>query len=213
MTTVDAQLQKTDHTFIFYAEGATGFASVFLVLLFAPSKQIMVHRKQLRHFHEPGHLHEFRFSCYRRKPLLTNDDWREKLSRCVDAAGQHTEFDLVAFVFMPEHVHLLTFPRSSQPEFGKYLALIKQPFSKEIHQLLIRRQSGLLPQLTVRERPEKFCFRFWQEGAGYDRNIYSPPAIMAAIDDIHLSPVRRGLCWRAIDWKWSSACYDLGEPA
>ena len=28
---------------------------------------------------------------------------------------------------------------------------------------------------------------------------------MAAIDYIHLNPVRRGLAKRAVDWKWSSA--------
>lgn len=172
----------------------------------------MAHRKQLKHFHQPGHLHEFTFSCYQRKPLLTNDDWREKLSRHLDAAGDQAQFDLVAFVFMPEHIHLLTYPRPSKPEFGHYLSGIKQPFSKEIHQLLLARQSGLLQQLTVRERPEKFCFRFWQEGAGYDRNLFSPPVILAAIDYIHQNPVRRGLCQKAIDWKWSSARYYLCEP-
>ena len=37
------------------------------------------HRKRVRHYNEPGHCHELTFSCYRRMPLLTNDDWREKL--------------------------------------------------------------------------------------------------------------------------------------
>ena len=30
------------------------------------------HRKRIRHYHEPGELHECTFSCYR-MPLLTND--------------------------------------------------------------------------------------------------------------------------------------------
>jgi len=34
------------------------------------------HRKQVRHFHEPGDHHGLTFSCYRRMPLLTNDEWR-----------------------------------------------------------------------------------------------------------------------------------------
>jgi hypothetical protein len=41
----------------------------------------MPHRKTVRHFEEPGHLHELTFSCYRRMPLLTNDDWRRRLER------------------------------------------------------------------------------------------------------------------------------------
>ncbi len=84
------------------------------------------HRKTIKHFHEPGHLHEFTFSCYERRPLLTRDDWRRRLSETLDEAGRAERVDLVAFVYMPEHVHLLVLPRSPQPELGRYLARIKQ---------------------------------------------------------------------------------------
>ena len=50
--------------------------------------------------------------------------------------------------------------------------------------------SGLLDQLTVQERPGKFCFRFWQEGPGYDRNLNTPASIELALDYIHRNPVR-----------------------
>ncbi len=40
----------------------------------------MGHRKQVRHYDEPGHCHEWTFSCYRRMLLLTNDVWRSMLS-------------------------------------------------------------------------------------------------------------------------------------
>jgi len=172
----------------------------------------MLHRKRVKHYHEPGHLHEFTFSCYRRKPLLTNDDWREKLSRSLDRARESEQFGLVAFVFMPEHVHLLVNPRSLDPQFGRYLAKIKQPFSKQIKEILVGRRSALLSQLTVQERPGKMCFRFWQEGPGFDRNIFTNQAIAGSIDYIHDNPVRRGLCERAVDWSWSSARYYLFDP-
>ncbi|MBI1346874.1 hypothetical protein GC163_11365 [bacterium] len=172
----------------------------------------MPHRKEVKHYHEPGHLHEFTFSCYQRQPLLTNDSGREQLSRTMDEAGRIEQFDLVAFVFMPEHVHLLANPRSAEPQFGRYLARIKQPFSKAMKQILIDQNSPLVGQLTVHERPGKTSFRFWQEGAGFDRNFFSPSAITSAIDYIHQNPVRRGLCVRATDWPWSSARYYLCEP-
>jgi putative transposase len=172
----------------------------------------MAHRKTIRHYHEPGHLHEFTFSCYGRRPLLTNDDWREKLARSLDEAGEAEGMQLVAFVFMPEHVHLLVYPTRAQPNFGRYLALIKQPFSKQVKAVLEARGSRLLQQLTVQERPGKFCFRFWQEGPGYDRNLFTPEAIAGFIDYVHQNPVKRGLCLKAIDWKWSSARYYLSDP-
>ena len=172
----------------------------------------MAHRKTIQHVHEPGHLHEFTFSCYRRKQLLTNDSLLEILSRTLDAAGAAEGFQLLAFVFMPEHIHLLTLPTTAEPNFGRYLGLIKQPFSKQIKEVLLSQRSSLIEQLTVRERPGKTCFRFWQEGPGYDRNLTSRAAILASPDYIPKNPVQRGLCVKAIDWKWSSARYHLLEP-
>lgn len=170
------------------------------------------HRRLVKHFHEPGDLHELTFSCYRRMPLLTNDDWRRRLARTIDEAGQHCQIELVAFVFMPEHVHLLVAPSTQEPDVGRYLALVKQPFSKSIKQVLLETGSPLLDRLTVRERPGKSCFRFWQEGPGYDRNLNTPKSIEASIDYLHNNPVRRRLCQRAVDWKWSSASWYLLDP-
>ena len=169
------------------------------------------HRKRVRHFEGRGHLHELTFSCYRRMPLITNDVWRRILGRNLASACGEEQFDLVAFVFMPEHVHLLVRPASRESKVGRFLARTKQPTSKAIKQLLIENQSSLLDRLTVRERPGKHCFRFWQEGVGFDRNLFSPEAIEASLDYIHTNPVKRGLCERATDWKWSSARYYIQE--
>jgi putative transposase len=169
------------------------------------------HRKLVKHYHEAGDLHELTFSCYHRLPLLTNDEWRQRLARCIDATGQEVGIEPVAFVFMPEHVHLLVVP-SSPPAIERYLALIKQPFSKSIKELLLGTKSALVDRLTVQERPGKTCFRFWQEGPGYDRNLNTLAAIEAAIGYINRNPVRRGLVTRAVDWKWSSASWYLLDP-
>ncbi len=42
-------------------------------------------------------------------PLLTSDLWRIELSRSIDQANQIHQFELTAFVYMPEHLHLLLF--------------------------------------------------------------------------------------------------------
>src|SRR4051794_39417368 len=73
------------------------------------------HRKLVKHFHEPGDLHELTFSCYKRQPLLTNDAWREHLAHCINTAGEEHEIQLAAFVFMPEHIHLLVVPTGNVP--------------------------------------------------------------------------------------------------
>ena len=109
-------------------------------------------------------------------------------------------------------MHLLVVPTSSEPQIDHYLALIKQPFSKSIKERLLSTKSPLVDRLTVQERPGKSCFRFWQEGPGYDRNLNTPASLEASIDYIHQNPVRRGLVTRAIDWKWSSASWFLLDP-
>jgi putative transposase len=74
-------------------------------------------------------------------------------------------------VFMPEHVHLLIVPRQKGPEIGKLLARFKQPFSKYVKEMLVENHARLLADLTIRERPGKSSFRFWQEGAGFAKPL------------------------------------------
>ena len=177
------------------------------------NEKAVLHRKLVKHFHEAGHLHELTFSCYQRMPLLTNDTWREELSRCIESAGVESEMELVGFVFMPEHVHLLVYPKSPNVSISFYLARVKQPFSKRIREILAAEGSPLLSQLTLQERPGKTCFRFWQAGPGFDRNLLSSEAIASSLEYIHNNPVNRRLCEQAMQWKWSSARYYLDLPS
>jgi putative transposase len=118
-------------------------------------------------------------------------------------------FRLLAFVMMPEHVHLLVQPQTEAGRISDLLFAIKRPVSFRIKQYLAEANKALLESLTIRQRPGQQTFRFWQEGPGYDRNLTETSSILAALNYIHLNPVRRGLCERAIDWKWSSACYHI----
>jgi putative transposase len=154
------------------------------------------HRKKVKHYHEPGDFHELTFSCYHRMPLLTNDTWRRYLSESIEEACSIEEFRLVAFVFMPEHVHLLVYPTRSDADadcISRFLAAVKQPCSQNVKADMEASGSRLLKRLTGRERPGRTVFRFWQEGPGYDRNLQTESAVMATIEYIHLNPVRRKL--------------------
>jgi len=149
--------------------------------------------KTIKHYHEPGDLRELTFSCYRQMKLLTNDAWRGYLARAIDKASEQHRFNLVAFVFMPEHVHLLVYPLGDRPPIDGYLAALKHPVSVAVKRDLRATDSPLLKRLTVRERAGKESFRFWQEGPGYDRNLQKPATVLSSIDYIHLNPVRRNL--------------------
>jgi putative transposase len=163
------------------------------------------HRKRVRHYDLRGHAHELTFSCYRRLPLLTDDWRREQLARAIDNATVRHGWRLTAFVFMPEHVHLIVLPTDSASTVDALLFAVKRPFSYRIKQQLQQSNPRLLDELTIRQRPGKATFRFWQEGPGYDRNLTNSRSILAAIDYLHANPVRRRLCEHASQWRWSSA--------
>ncbi len=135
------------------------------------------------------------------------------LARSIDVAAERHDFRTVAFVFMPEHVHLLVYPVSPSAKVDGLLKAIKRPYSFRIKQLLVQSNSPLLKQLMIPQRPGVKAFRFWQKEPGYDRNLTYSESVLAAIDYIHQNPVRRGLVERAVDWKWSSARFYLQADA
>ncbi|MFH0937871.1 MAG: transposase [Planctomycetota bacterium] len=162
------------------------------------------HRKSVRHFNVLGHAHLLTFSCYRRLPLLTNDVWRALLSDRINWAAERHRFGLIAFVYMPEHLHLLVHSQVEECTVQRILYSIKKPFADKIKQLLTESNSPLLSRLTVQERPGKIVFRFWQEGPGHDRNLLTVENCIKAAEYIHNNPVRRRLCRSPNEWKWSS---------
>lgn len=122
---------------------------------------------------------------------------------------------------VPGHLHELTFsccrrkPLLTNDRWRRLLADSLQAASDPngaVKSILAAADSPLLRQLTVRERPGKTCFRFWQEGSGYDRNLFTARAIEASLGYLHTNPVRRGLVSEAVKRKWSSArFYYLNE--
>jgi putative transposase len=160
--------------------------------------------------HEAGEAHELTFSCYRRFAFLKAERTCEWLAKSINEARVEYEFRLWAYVFMPEHVHLLIWP--TQPDFklGPVLKAIKQPVGTKAVAYLRQHAPAWLPRITVRQ-----CGivqrRFWQPGGGFDVNVSEPRAILAMIEYIHNNPLRRRLVALAEEWKWSSAGWHPGK--
>jgi putative transposase len=151
-------------------------------------------------FNEPGRAHELTFSCYRRLPILSDSCHREFFLETLASARIAHRFDLWAYVIMPEHVHLLIWPRESEYDIAVILRYVRQTSSRKMLAHLRATHSPLLASLQVRDE-----HRVWQLGSGYDRNLFTPRAIHASINYIHENPVRRGLVASSLDWPWSSA--------
>jgi putative transposase len=154
--------------------------------------------KTIKHINEPGCFHELTFSCcHNQTYFIHEEDFKLFIEASGDARERHG-FKLLAFVIMPDHVHLLVYPAEGIYPISKILSGIKLSFSMRISKI-------------SREKYGKTQGHFWQRGGGYDRNIMSKKAIESSIDYIHENPVKRGLVDMAQDWPWSSAGYYAGR--
>ena len=158
-----------------------------------------------RTINAPGHWHFLTFSVYRRKQLLVSDWSRDLVCGQLDAARQHLDYDIIAYVIMPEHVHVLVRPRQHEYDVGNFRGMLKRKVADAVRaRLLELGRDDWIESLTVTDNGRK-KFRFWQKGGGYDENLWSQRPILAVIDYIHDNPVRRGLVQRPEDWRYSSA--------
>jgi len=171
--------------------------------------QQRIHRPQA--YNESGHAHELTFSCHKRLKLLSKERTCQWLASAIQQAKTDLDYDLWAYVSMPEHVHLIVYPRRPVYDISDFLKRIKEPVSRQAVAYLKKTSPEWLEHLTVRLKNRKI-HRFWQAGRGFDRNITNAKTLLAAIDYIHMNPVRKGFCEQAGQWKWSSASWFDGAP-
>src|SRR5688572_9954426 len=170
------------------------------------------HRKTVKSFNEPGHAHELTFSCYQRLPLLSKDRTRSWFIDAMKTTRRDLHVDLWAYVIMPEHVHVLLWPRELKYEMKLIKAGLKSPVAKRAINLLKKMKSPFLDRLRDVQPGGKIIHRFWQRGGGYDRNAWEPATLFEMIEYIHNNPVRRGLVDKPTDWPYSSARFYAGYP-
>ncbi len=99
---------------------------------------------------------------------------------------------------MPEHAHLLIWPRLAIYGTDAILADLKRPVGQKAMGWLERHSPAFVERLTVRNRNRTYG-RFWQAGPGQDHNVYNPATASAIVEYIHNNPIRRGLVGRAED--------------
>ena len=159
---------------------------------------------------EPGHAHELTFTCFHSYPFLRAERTCEWLADTVNAARKELDFQLWAYVFMPEQVHLLVYPNQPGYDMSMVLKAIKEPVARKAIQHLREYAPEWLPRITVKHG-RRTARRFWQAGGGFDNNATEPAVILRMIEYIHGNPVRRQLVAKPEDWKWSSAGWLEGK--
>jgi putative transposase len=127
------------------------------------------------------------FSTRKREPHLRNEQICTWLADAITKAKKTQHFQVLAYVFMPDHVHLLIRPLGESYRVADILKSIKQGVSRRAL------NAGLIDDVL------------WEPGGGHDRNIFEEAARANAMNYIHMNPVRKGLCSDMIEYRWSSA--------
>ena len=159
----------------------------------------------------PGQAHALTFSCYRQRPFLLEERFCNFLAGAIDSARAAHAFDVWAYVFMPDHVHLVIYPRRNDHSISRILQAIKQPVSRKAIAFLREHRPADLERMATGHRRQPY--QFWQRGGGYDRNITRIDTLIETIQYIHRNPVRRGLVETADQWRYSSAAQWHGTNA
>ncbi len=133
------------------------------------------------------HSHYLTFSTHHRRKYLLDDRICEVLAERINEASKELNFAVLAYVFMPDHVHLLIHPMNEFYDIAAILSAIKKGPSKRA-----KNQKWISTAL-------------WERGGGYDSNIFSPKPRQDCIAYILQNPVRKGLVESSLEFRWSSA--------
>jgi REP-associated tyrosine transposase len=147
------------------------------------------HRKRCRRYDIPSDAHFLTFSCFRRMPLLSRERSCRWFLEGLKLGREREMYDLWAYVIMPEHVHLVLWPRG-KTRISEILKTIKQSVSKRAFVWIKTHEPRFLKRLEQPRADGSVSHRFWQRGGGYDRNLRSAADIHEKIDYVHANPVR-----------------------
>ncbi|GMV25995.1 MAG: hypothetical protein AMXMBFR58_20260 [Phycisphaerae bacterium] len=162
-------------------------------------------RKRMRRREVDGGLRFITFSCHRRIPLFSSPSVAWVFVRAMASARVRRKFRLIAWVVMPEHIHMIILPPDGEP-LAKILAGIKTSVAKHC----IGRWTEMRARILDRLADGNGTPRFWQRGGGFDRNIRGTAELCREIRYTHRNPVERGLVDRPEVWRWSSVRWWMG---
>ena len=154
----------------------------------------------LKRYYGQGDLHFVTFSCYRRLRLLGARRARTAFVKELGRAREKYGFQLLGYVVIPEHVHLLiSEPRKGTP--STVLQMLKQRMARNVRRRKKIVGNGQLAFGFTREEAEPRAF--WQ-ARFYDFNVYSEGKRKEKLNYMHANPEIRGLVKHPKDWLWSS---------
>src|SRR5215469_7342078 len=144
----------------------------------------------LKRYQQEGDDHFITFSCYRREAYFTTAGAKDRFLDSLELTRRNYCFEILGYVVMPEHVHLL----------------VSEPLNREVFLSEALQALKISVAMRLNARP------FWQRRY-YDFNVFTHNKRVEKLKYMHCNPVKRGLVERPEDWLWSSyRHYLLDEP-
>ena len=172
---------------------------------------------QQKHYYGLNHLHFLTSSTYRRVRLFDSDRLKQQFVVTLAELRRELGFQIVGYVLMPEHLHLLLWP-SNQANPSQIMQKLEGRMAKFILKSLRQNRhrswcEKMLARLTLPPtvHDEAHC-RVWQRRF-YDLNIWSEKKRLEKLTYMHNNPVKRGLAKEPGDWPWSSWRFYYREDA
>ncbi len=161
---------------------------------------------RLRHYDDPNVVRFITFSCYRRLPLLSDDDNKRIFIDILNQYRHKYNIKIYGYVIMPEHVHLVLHP----PEGLKLGEIIGKLKGLASHEIAAKGLKQIAEGKSIgRELIVPPPGAFWQRRC-YDHNCRLQKTIMEKIQYCHKNPVVRGLVETPGDYFWSSYNWYMG---
>jgi putative transposase len=129
-------------------------------------------------------IYHLRTSTVGIAPLLADDSCKQIVRDNLRQTASVTDFDIIAYVIMPEHVHIIAQPRGAH-NISQFMASFKKHSARKLNRAIGRTS------------------RVWRKEF-FDHMVRSDEHLHELIDYIHDNPVRRGLASTADRWEFSS---------
>jgi putative transposase len=140
--------------------------------------------------------------------LLIKEEYYMIIINSIMFCQKKYEADLIAYVLMPNHIHLILF-YNNKIDVSGFLRDMKKYTSVKIRQLLEQEgEEKILNEMVYKKYGQKY--KIWKDR--FDAlMIRHKSVLLTKIKYIHNNPVKSGLVERAEEWRYSSANYYVTE--
>ena len=90
---------------------------------------------ELKRYQQSGHLHFVTFSCHDRRPYLSTHDAKKLFEDALERMRIRYDFLVVAYVVMPEHVHVVLNPLEEVYSMAAINKAIKSPAATDAFEM------------------------------------------------------------------------------